>query len=112
MATILTTCLEREGQGGYRCIACQNVEEAVQQNASRVRNKNREDTGKLYKCTNKLYMASSPSILHRRNSYSDRGREACLGSAATSDIPAVPCDGTPKRNTMHTHKVPTSDEFK
>jgi hypothetical protein len=98
MATILTSCLEREGQGGHRCIACQNFEEAVQQNASRVINKKRGDTGKLYKCTNKFYMAASPSILRRRNSYSVRGHEACLGSAATSDIPAVPCDGTPKRN--------------
>jgi hypothetical protein len=63
-------------------------------------------------------MAASPSILHRRSSYSIRGREACLGSAATSAIPAVPCDGTPKRNRRsnhyptHTYKVPKSDEFK
>jgi hypothetical protein len=118
MVTILTSCLEREGQGGHRCIACQNFEEAVQQNANRVRNKKRGDTVKLYKCTNKVYMAASPSILRRRNSYSVHGREACLGSAATVDIPAVPCGGTPKRNrrskhsTTHTYKVPTSDEFK
>jgi hypothetical protein len=118
MATILTSCLEREGQGGHRCIACRIFEEAVQQNASRVRNKKRGDTGKLYKCTKKIYMAASPSILHRRNSYSVRGREACLGSAAAAAIPAVPCDGTPKRNRRskhsptHTYKVPTSDEFK
>jgi hypothetical protein len=63
MATILTSCLEREGQGGHRCIVCQNFEEAVQQNASRVRNKNRGDTGKLYKCTKKIYMTASPSII-------------------------------------------------
>jgi hypothetical protein len=118
MAKILTSCLEREGQGGHCCIACQNFEEAVKQNASRVKNKNRGDTGKLYKCTNKFYMAASPSILHRRNSYSVRGREACLGSATPSDIPAVPCGGTPKRNRRlkhsptHMYKVPTSDEFK
>jgi hypothetical protein len=118
MATNLTSCLEREGQGGHRCIACQNFEEAVQQNSSRVRNKKRGDTGKLYKCTNKVYVADSPSILHRRNSYSVCGRDACLGSAATSAIPAVPCGGTPKRNRhskhspTHTYKVPPSDEFK
>jgi hypothetical protein len=47
MGTILTSCLEREGQGGHHCIACHNFEEAVQQNASRVRNKKRGDTGKL-----------------------------------------------------------------
>jgi hypothetical protein len=118
MATILTSCLEREGRGDHRCIACQKFEEAVQKNASRVRNKNIGDTGKLYKCTKKVYMSASPSILHRRNSYSVRGREAFLGSAATAAIPAVPCGGTPKRNRRskhsptHTYKVPTSDEFK
>jgi hypothetical protein len=63
-------------------------------------------------------MAASPSILHRRNSYSIHGREACLGSAATSAIPTVPRGGTPKRNRRskhsptHTYKVPTCDEFK
>jgi hypothetical protein len=118
METILTSCLEIEGQGGHRCIACQNFEEAVQQNASRVRNKKRGDTGKLSKCTNKVYMAASPSILHRHNSYSVRGHEACLDSAATTDIPAVPCGGTPKRNRRSKHspaltyKFPTYDEFK
>jgi hypothetical protein len=63
-------------------------------------------------------MAASPSILRRRNSYSVRGLEACLGSAVTADIPVVPCGGTPKRNRRskhsptHAYKVPTSDEFK
>jgi hypothetical protein len=90
---------------------------SVQKNASRVRNKQRGDTGNLYKCSNKVYMAASPSILHRRNLYSVRGRDACLGSAATSAIPVVPCGGTPKRNRRskhsptHTYKVPKSDEF-
>jgi TolA-binding protein len=118
MAKILTSCLEREGQGGHRCIACQDFEEAVQQNASRVRKKKRGDTGKLYKFTNKVYITASPSILHRRTLYSVRGRDVCFGSAATAAIPAVPCGGTPKRNRRskhsptHTYKVPTSDEFK
>jgi hypothetical protein len=118
MATILTSCLEREGQGGHRYVACHNFEEAFQQNASRVRNKKREETGKLYKCTNKVYMAASPSILHRRTSYSVCGREACLGSATTAAITATPCGGTPKRklrskhSPKHTYKVPTSCEFK
>jgi hypothetical protein len=58
MVTILTSCLEIEGQGGHRCVACQNFEEAVQQNAIRVRNKKIGYTGKLYKYTNKVYMSA------------------------------------------------------
>jgi hypothetical protein len=63
-------------------------------------------------------MAASPSILHRHNAYSICGREACLYSAATAAITAIPCGGTPTRNRRsnhsptHTYTVPTSDEFK
>jgi hypothetical protein len=116
--TILTSCLEREVQGGHRCAGCKKFEEAVQQNASRVRNKNRGDMGKLYRCTNKVDLKSSPPILHRLKSYSILGRQDSLGSAATVASPAVPCGVTPNRNCrlkhfpMHTYKVPISDEFK
>jgi hypothetical protein len=58
MAIILTSYLEREGQGGHHCMSCQNFEEALKQNSSRAINKKRGDTGKLYKFTNTVYMAS------------------------------------------------------
>jgi 2-polyprenyl-6-methoxyphenol hydroxylase-like FAD-dependent oxidoreductase len=77
----------------------------------------REETRESYTSVLTRFMAAAPSIIHRRSSYSVRGREACLDSAATSAIPAVPCGGTPKRNRRskhsptHTYKVSTSDEF-
>jgi hypothetical protein len=81
----------------------------------------REETRTSYTTsvlTRFIWQPGTPSILHRRNSYSIRGRDACLDTAATAAIPVVPCGGTPKRNRRsshsptHTYKVPTSDEFK
>jgi hypothetical protein len=109
---IICSCLEREGVGGHRCPECKKFEDDAEQNVSKIREKKRGDLGKLYHCSEKKEVDSSPVIYQRREAMSVKGRAAARGSSHTTPHHDSHKRGHRSKHTSVSHREPSSDEFK
>jgi hypothetical protein len=110
--SVLCSCLERKGIGGYRCQECKKFQDEVEQNVSKIREKKRGDLGKLYRWSNKKEAEVSTLIYQRREALSVKGRAAARASAHATPQRDSPKPGHCSKHTSVSYREPPYDEFK